>query len=540
MLVKEMIVADLSRTSTNSEQLYQTAVLFLDQNLRCVAAAPTLHHWLALETADLTGRSLIDLIPELAAYETAVRRLHRDAEHTVTLPTLHRVVDGIDRYYALQADVTPTDDNHLLLIFVDITEPATHSGSYVALLKKRNLTLRLLNRAGQILTATRDVDQVLARLLQIATQIIGAEGSSVWLWDDAQPEWLICRAVFHPGTTEALLNQRVKKGEGVAGWVGQTGRSTIVADTETDPHFTSQIDAKSGFTTDSLIAVPLKLHGDVIGVLEVVNKTEGEFTAHDLSISETLAATAAVALDNARLVETLQERMAELKERNEELDAFDHTVAHDLKNPLSLITGFTDVLRQQPPEEIDADELSQVLDMIAQNARRMVNIVDELLLLSSVRKSDVKTQPLDMDNIVQHALNRLAYLREKTSAEISLPDAWPTAQGHPGWIEEVWENYLSNAMKYGGSPPNIELGAETLPDDRVRFWVRDNGQGLTEEEQARLFVPFTKLSDIRVTGQGLGLSIVCRIMEKLNGSVAVDSTPGEGSTFSFTLPAANR
>ena len=111
------------------------------------------------------------------------------------------------------------------------------------------------------------------------------------------------------------------------------------------------------------------------------------------------------------------------------------------------------------------------------------------------------------------------------------------AVGYAPWIEEVWENYLSNAIKYGGQPPKVECGYEQLSDRIIRFWVRDNGQGLTEDEQKQLFVPFTKLSQVRVTGHGLGLSIVHRIIQKLGGQVGVESQVGQGSTFSFTLPA---
>jgi two-component system sensor histidine kinase/response regulator len=113
---------------------------------------------------------------------------------------------------------------------------------------------------------------------------------------------------------------------------------------------------------------------------------------------------------------------------------------------------------------------------------------------------------------------------------------WPVALGYAPWVEEVWINYLSNAFRYGGRPPRLELGAEAQPDGRVRFWVRDNGAGLTPEDQARLFTPFTRLDQVQVKGHGLGLSIVRRIVEKLGGQVGVESQIGQGSTFSFTLP----
>jgi len=103
----------------------------------------------------------------------------------------------------------------------------------------------------------------------------------------------------------------------------------------------------------------------------------------------------------------------------------------------------------------------------------------------------------------------------------------------------VWVNYIANAIKYGGSPPCIELGATPEDKGQVRFWIRDNGHGLNKKAQARLFTAFTRLDETKSQGHGLGLSIVKRIVEKLGGEVAVESAgiPGQGSIFSFTLPA---
>jgi signal transduction histidine kinase len=125
-------------------------------------------------------------------------------------------------------------------------------------------------------------------------------------------------------------------------------------------------------------------------------------------------------------------------------------------------------------------------------------------------------------------------------AEIILPVEWPVALGHAPWIEEVWVNYLSNGIKYGGKPPSLRLGASTM-DGMARFWVQDNGPGLSPVEQARLFTEFTQLSQVEIRGHGLGLAIVRRIVEKLGGQVGVESpgVPGDGCTFFFTLPQAN-
>jgi signal transduction histidine kinase len=170
----------------------------------------------------------------------------------------------------------------------------------------------------------------------------------------------------------------------------------------------------------------------------------------------------------------------------------------------------------------------------------MGSISQELLLLARVRKADVVTEPLDMASIVKRARQRLEAMVEKVQAQVVVPATWPTALGYGPWVEEVWVNYLSNAFKYGGEPPHVELGATMQADGMARFWIRDNGPGLSLEDQERLFTPFTRLDPFKSSGHGLGLSIARRIIERLGGHVGVESdgVPGRGSVFSFTLPVA--
>jgi signal transduction histidine kinase len=218
-----------------------------------------------------------------------------------------------------------------------------------------------------------------------------------------------------------------------------------------------------------------------------------------------------------------------------ELDAFAHTVAHDLKDPLSSIIVSSDYLANYGAE-LDAAEQTQFLRRINQLAYEAVTIVDELLLLAGVRKGRVERLPVDMEVAVRHSLGRLESMIEEYGGQIVLPPAWPIVLGHAPWVEEVWVNYLSNGLKYGGRPPRLELGITPQADDKARFWVRDNGQGLTPQEQAVLFAEFTRITQVQIEGHGLGLSIVRRIVEKLGGSVGVQSEKGAGSIFWFELP----
>jgi signal transduction histidine kinase len=406
----------------------------------------------------------------------------------------------------------------------------------VAALQKRNLELASLNDVSQALTATLDLNQVLERLLPPVTTIIGAEGALVYLCGHSAADALTCQALYYRGNYFAPSGPCLEPGQGFSGWVAQHGASLIANNAAEDGRYLPEIDQQTGFLTHSLLAVPLRAREQVIGVLEVANKQNGHFDPDDLSLVETLAASAAIAIDNAQLVETLRERTDDLQARNEELDAFAHTVAHDLKNPLSQANGFATILSKEF-DELPADETRQYLNFIAQSTQKMESIINELLLLAGVRKTTVEPAPLDMATLVDEARQRLSYMIEQTGAQLTIAADWPVALGYGPWIEEVWVNYLANALRYGGHPPQIEVGSDTT-NGMVRFWVRDSGPGLSAEDQAKLFRPFTQLNQVRTKGHGLGLSIVRRIVEKLGGQVGVESEPGQGALFYFTLPCA--
>ena len=418
-------------------------------------------------------------------------------------------------------------------------------------LRRRNRELALLNRMGRVFSSTVDLDQVLVAVLEEVRRLLDVVACSIWL-ADPETDGLICRQSIGP-QSEAVRGWRLAPKEGLAGWVTHTGDSIIVPDTQADGRYFDGVDERTGLGLRSVISVPLRAKNDVIGVLQATDTEPGRFTTADLTLLEPLAAAAASAIDNAELVETLRQRTVELQARNEELDAFAHTVAHDLKNPLTRIIGFAEMLTGGRVELSDG-ELHRYLRVIAQNGRKMDNIISELLLLAVVRKlEEVDTGPLDMAHIVTEALRRLDHKVEEFQAKITLPETWPVASGYGPWVEEVWVNYLSNALNYGGRPENeippcIELGFDEWTNEgiangatrspHIRFWVRDNGPGLAPEKQELLFTPLTRLGETRIKGHGLGLSIVWRVVEKLGGQVGVESEVGQGSLFFFTLPAA--
>ncbi len=234
----------------------------------------------------------------------------------------------------------------------------------------------------------------------------------------------------------------------------------------------------------------------------------------------------------------LQEEIAAHQELIADLDAFAHVVAHDLKNPIHTIAGYSEALQDRLVEGAD-NLLIEFAGMIHETAFKMSHIIDTMLLLARMGKEEVEVEVLEMGPIVEAAEQRLVRMLQESRAEIAKPETWPAAWGYGSWVEEVWENYLSNALKYGGRPPRVELGATRQADGAVKFWVRDNGLGFSPQQAERLFKPFSQLQQEGRRGHGLGLSIVKRIVDKLGGEVGVTVTAGEGSTFYFTLPAAD-
>ncbi len=239
--------------------------------------------------------------------------------------------------------------------------------------------------------------------------------------------------------------------------------------------------------------------------------------------------------DHQLTQEQLFARATALQAQNMELEAYTHMVAHDLKDPLTALIVTSDLITDIP--DLSGQEMKEYLQQIKATAYEMNRIINNLLLFAEVSKADAPVGPVNMAGVVSKVRDRLSYLIKEYQAQIDLPESWPEAIGYAPWIEEVWANYLSNAIKHGGKPPHVELGGLIQPDGMARFWIRDNGPGIPPKTQARLFKPFCQVTHVRNPGHGVGLSIVLQIVEKLGGKVGVESELSEGSLFFFTLPA---
>lgn len=224
----------------------------------------------------------------------------------------------------------------------------------------------------------------------------------------------------------------------------------------------------------------------------------------------------------------------ELKERNLELDAYAHTVAHDLNASVSGIVGLSELLVDQK-DKLSKQEFEIYLNDIAQGGRKMTSIIRELLLFASMKKEDLELQKINMKEIIDSACERLKYQINEKNAKIEVSDNMLDCFGYSLWVEEVWLNFISNAVKYGGIHPKIRIFSAKAENGYIKYSIMDEGEGISEELKTVIFKDRDKTKDRFTKGFGLGLSIVKRIVEKLDGYVSAESELGKGSVFSFYL-----
>ncbi|MCK6630224.1 MAG: MASE1 domain-containing protein [Anaerolineae bacterium] len=500
---------------------------------------------------------------ERESWEVRRRRAETNCGAVMVAPLLYRdnilgTLTAINR--PEERDFTSTDLDLLLALANQAAVIFDHKQAEETLLRQ-NEFLEALHQITLDLLNHREMDDLLQALVDSAATLLDAPYGELMLKEGDE---LVVRAFTQ--NQPFLLGDRIARGEALLSWQAHdTGQPAILDDYSTWAAYRA---VYNGVHLRAVADFPIMIGPACLGVLTLGrDEPDYPFKPEQIQKGVLLSQLAALILDSANLYNAalreiterkqaeaaLRQQAAELQARNEELDAFAHTVAHDLKVPLGPITGYADILIEDDAL-LTPNERQKYLQIIARSGRKMNSIIGELLLLASVRKKEVKSAPLDMAGIVAEAQQRLAHLIEEHQAEIILPAVWPVALGYAPWIEEVWANYLSNAIKYGGRPPRLELGATvvgqatSLPDGEaqpaslpmVRFWVHDNGPGLSLAAQQQLFTPFTQLGQVRAEGQGLGLSIVRRIVEKLGGEVGVESDgiPGRGSIFSFTLPQA--
>ncbi|HEX7846225.1 MAG TPA: ATP-binding protein [Chitinophagaceae bacterium] len=220
---------------------------------------------------------------------------------------------------------------------------------------------------------------------------------------------------------------------------------------------------------------------------------------------------------------------------NKELESFTYSVSHDLRSPLRIIDGYADILVSDYKKDLDEDG-QRYLDVIRANARRMGQLIDDLLNLSYIGRKELAVHPTDMNKLIHSIIDEqfaLENIRPKLSIEHLLP-----ATCDSGLLRQVWINLLSNAVKYSGKVPSpmIKIGS-FQKDGMVVYFVKDNGVGFDMKYSDKLFGIFQRLHKVtEFEGTGIGLALVKRILTKHGGDIRVEAEPDKGATFYFSLP----
>lgn len=401
--------------------------------------------------------------------------------------------------------------------------------------------IHTLAEISTLINSSLDIREVLDNSLAAVEQFIEVETSSIFELDTTCQE-LYFRCA-RGSKAEKIQTLRLKLGEGIAGYVAQTERPVISPDVHRDPRFQGLFDDLTGFTTRSILCVPLKAKNRLIGVLELLNKQDGtEFDEEDLYIVSILANQIGIALDNARLYQKLQEKLLvtvdELKftqsklfrsERLAALGKLAQGVAHEVRNPVTVIGGMAHRLQKHLPSADPGQKLLQEISTAASRLERMVKEVEAF-----ARMPAPFLVATDISGLIQAALAGFSapLACQGISVQVRISPELPPAPLDAPLMRQALHHLLENALE--AMPTGGELSfTATLEAGSARITLRDTGVGIPAENLPLVFDPFFST---KPQGTGMGLTIAHRIISEHKGEVRLCSTPGEGTTVELWLP----
>jgi signal transduction histidine kinase len=392
--------------------------------------------------------------------------------------------------------------------------------------------------AVQELSLTRDLEGVMRVVRRVARELCGADGATFVLRDEGK-----CFYADEDAIEPLWKGKRFPMDACVSGWAMNRREAVMIEDIYVDPRV--PIDAYRPTFVKSLAMVPIRTAAP-IGAIGNYWATRHKATEEELKLLQALADSTSIAMENVQLFSELESRVrartAQLEVVNRELEAFSCAVSHDLRAPLRSIDGFGRLLEEDLGPNLDAAAQGHLTRIRAATAR-MSTLIDDMLTLARASRGEVRTDPLDLSAIARGVADELAIQRRGRRVEFAIASGM-AARGDASLVRAVLENLMGNAFKFTARVPaaRIEVGSRDtgVPGERA-FFVRDNGAGFDMKYAPKLFAPFQRLhTEAEFPGTGVGLATVKRIVSRHGGRVWVDSHPGEGATFSFTLtPAAS-
>ncbi|GAB4529352.1 MAG: hypothetical protein Kow0063_06370 [Anaerolineae bacterium] len=405
-------------------------------------------------------------------------------------------------------------------------------------LERRIAYLERIVKVSQILNSTLSLEPLLQIIIQSATELTRTEACSIMLLDKRTGELHFAHSVGEGA--EELRNVTVPLDNSIAGWIVRKGKPLLVRDAKADPRWHSLVDKAIDFDTRSILGVPLKVKDQIIGVMELLNKIDDRgFSQDDIQIATTLAAQAAIAIENARLLDELQRAYDELAELDRLKSDFVSVASHELRTPLAVILGYASFLRQEVSGEA-GEQLSAVL----QSALRLRSIIDDMVNLRHVEtgEAELERDIFSMRELIQEVVaefDQLARAKQQVLG-LDLPDDPLKIDGDRPKIYLVLANLLSNAIKFTPPQGRVQISARRKGEE-IWISVMDTGVGIPERDYERIFNRFYQVEPTltrRYEGMGLGLSIAKSMVELHGGRIWVESVVGKGSRFTVVLPVS--
>jgi signal transduction histidine kinase len=402
--------------------------------------------------------------------------------------------------------------------------------------------LRALGAVGQALSSTLDVDVVLDTIVTRANDLIGADGCTIFEYDEVTEQ-------FHLRATRNLEARLVELARGTPlrkgdqGILGQLpiGRQAVQVPDITAGSYSSPIsDALIEAGYRAVVAVPLIREDRLIGALTMNRKTPGEFPAETIELLQTFATQSALAIQNARLFREIADKSRQLEAASQHKSEFLANMSHELRTPLNAVIGFSEVLSERMFSELN-DKQDEYLKDIHASGQHLLSLINDILDLSKIEagKMELELADFDMPMTIDNALTlvRERAARRSIALHTSVDERLGQLQGDERKIRQVLLNLLSNAIKFTPEGGRIEVGAKPV-NGSVEVSVSDTGVGIAAEDQEAVFEEFRQVgtADKKVEGTGLGLALSRKFIELHGGKIWVKSQVGEGSTFTFTIP----
>jgi signal transduction histidine kinase len=380
--------------------------------------------------------------------------------------------------------------------------------------------LERLIEISHSLNSTLELRPLLQRIAVAAQQLTDTEETSILLLDRKTGQLHFEAATNLPGIRSIVVPMEGS----VAGLVVQTSKPVVVPDARNDPHFYHQADEQSDFSTRSILAVPMVVRGNVIGVLEAVNKRGGgEFAREDVEMLTVLGGQAAVAVQNALLFQQ-SDLVAD--------------IVHEMRTPLMSIIGYAELI-QQPGMTLE--QCHQFAGIVEGEAERLTGLANSFLDLAKIEsgRASLACAPVDLSTVIHMAVSVLTPQAnaKQIGLSVNIVDDLPPVVGDGQRLHQVMLNLIGNGIKYCSSGDNVAVTARR-EGDVLRVSVVDTGPGIPADALPRIFERFYRVpgSEGQAVGSGLGLTITRKIVEAHGGEISVSSEEGRGATFTFTLP----